>query len=176
MAYNLLNVCMVVFQYVGNVKKMKRIFCLSFIFLFACSTLSACGTFAETKEALKKNASLPADSENDEAEEKREIRTIHDIRQNTMADKLGRGLANIVLSPWEIPKQIMRETEQSNAFYGATSGVFVGFGRTALRIAVGAVETATFLLPFPTSYDPIMRPAYVFQEDESEKESELVED
>ena len=93
----------------------------------------------------------------------------------TPIDKLGRGLSNITLSLGEIPKQVMRETEESNLFYGLTSGLFVGIGRTILRTAVGVYDTATFLFPYPKDYAPIMKPAHIFQTKEKEEETELEE-
>ncbi|MBF0275715.1 MAG: exosortase system-associated protein, TIGR04073 family [Nitrospinae bacterium] len=90
-------------------------------------------------------------------------------------DKLGRGISNATLAIGEIPKQVMKETRESNLFYGMTSGFFVGLVRTVLRTAVGVFEIATFPVPYPNDYAPIMKPAHVFQSNIEEKETELEE-
>ncbi len=155
---------------------MNRASLLTALFLFVSALTLNFGTISLSYADEAENKTVITKQEVSDTEEGRKERTVYDIKQNNAIDKLGRGLSNIVLAPWEIPKQIMKETDKSNGFYGATSGTFVGLGRTVLRVAVGAVEVATFLVPFPTSYNPVMRPAYVFQDDKAEEETELVEE
>ena len=71
--------------------------------------------------------------------------------------KLGRALANIILSPAELIQTptAMNEREGNNA--AATYGVFKGLGRFAFRIGAGVYEMFTF--PFPT-YRGSYRPPY----------------
>ena len=90
-------------------------------------------------------------------------------------DKFGRGATNVTLGLGEIPIQVMRETEESNIFYGMTTGLAVGFGRTVLRTAVGVYELGTFLIPYPLNYAPIMKPEHVFLDSQEEIEMELEE-
>ncbi len=86
----------------------------------------------------------------------------------TPFDKLGRGMANLALGSFEIPRQIIRvnkgddeETTHDVAgiFLGPAKGVAYFIGRTA----VGFYEVATFMLP---PYEPVIKPEYIFSEEE----------
>jgi len=70
--------------------------------------------------------------------------------------KLGRGLLNILDAIVEVPGTMMRETEAEGAATGMTKGVVVGVVNTLIRALVGAYEVATFPVPVPEGYAPIM--------------------
>ena len=77
--------------------------------------------------------------------------------------KLGRGVSNALGGWLEIPATAhawysQRDTAGS-LIGGTVHGVVRGIGRTA----VGLFETATFLLPIPAGYAPIVPPLGYFQ-------------
>lgn len=78
--------------------------------------------------------------------------------------KLGRGLANILTSPLEVPEQISRTNNSDGPFAGYTVGVLKGFGWALGRACVGAYEAVTFALPFPQGYKPILKDPEYFLE------------
>ena len=79
--------------------------------------------------------------------------------------KLGRGLANIVTSPMEVINQTTRTNATSGGIAAVTVGVLKGVGWTLGRAVVGVYETATFMLPWPNDYGPILRDPEYFLED-----------
>ena len=80
------------------------------------------------------------------------------------ATKLGRGLCNIVTSPFEVINQTTRTNESDGGFAAATVGVLKGVGWTLGRAFVGVYETITFILPWPDDYGPILRDPEYFME------------
>ena len=78
--------------------------------------------------------------------------------------KLGRGLCNIVTSPFEIINQTTRTNESDGGFAAATVGVLKGAGWILGRAVVGVYETVTFMLPWPGDYGPILRDPEYFIE------------
>ncbi len=77
-----------------------------------------------------------------------------------MWDKGGRGLANILTSPYEIVRQGKIDYEAKGGV-GIFSGGFRGLFYVVGRIVVGAYELITFPIPLPAGYEPIFRPEYV---------------
>lgn len=75
--------------------------------------------------------------------------------------KLGRGIANIGTGILEIPSNIVSVTEEDGYLAGATYGIVKGIAWAVLRTTVGAYETATFLIPIPFHYDPILEPEFL---------------
>lgn len=82
--------------------------------------------------------------------------------QYNMGDKFVRGLANILTSPLEIPRNVQNLTEESGVLVGWTGGICQGIGMMALRIIVGAYETVTFPVPLPADYVPVIQPEFVW--------------
>ncbi|HWI40201.1 MAG TPA: exosortase system-associated protein, TIGR04073 family [Verrucomicrobiae bacterium] len=80
-----------------------------------------------------------------------------------MAQKLVRGVTNVVTSPAELAKQTV-VTVNSMGAPGIIIGPLKGIGMTAYRAFIGATETVFFLVPAPGYYDPMIDPAYVWQE------------
>ncbi len=72
--------------------------------------------------------------------------------------KLGTGLSNLVLSPLEIPKNIINTTNEANLALGSTGGVAKGFLHMAGRFMAGIVDVMTF--PLPT--EPLTTPQFVW--------------
>ena len=65
----------------------------------------------------------------------------------------------------EIPKGVSDTTKESNALSGSTLGFIKGSGLAIARCAAGVYETATFLLPIPEGYAPVVEPEFVFGKD-----------
>ena len=70
--------------------------------------------------------------------------------------KLGRGLANCITCPLEIIKGIGDAGNENGVFAGLTWGVCQGVVNTVKRAVVGVYEVATFPIPFPKNYEPII--------------------
>ncbi len=78
--------------------------------------------------------------------------------------KLGRGVANMVTFPMEVPEQMSRTNNSDGPFAGATVGVIKGLGWAVGRALVGVYETATFLIPYPKDFKPVLNdPEYFFE-------------
>ena len=80
------------------------------------------------------------------------------------SDKLSRGVLNVISSPVEIARTIDVERKDKGNGYGWTVGLIKGFGRTFLRLGLGAVEVLTFPFNFPDEHKaPLMSPEFVWQ-------------
>ena len=82
-----------------------------------------------------------------------------------MLRKLGRGAANVVTSPLEIPKSIQKVLYDDGPVAGVTYGLVEGGYKGLLRAVVGVYEVFTFPIPFPADYEPIVVPEFLFQPD-----------
>lgn len=71
-----------------------------------------------------------------------------------MGAQLGRGLANVVTSPAEIPCTMTQDTKEMGA-----SGLATGFGKGTFfmlrRILIGVSEIGTFILPADRTIPPV---------------------
>ena len=76
--------------------------------------------------------------------------------ENTAITKLGRGLLNIADAVVEIPGTMIRENAENGAASAWTNGVFQGIVNTVKRAAVGVYEVASFPIPAPADYAPIL--------------------
>ncbi|MCK5355586.1 MAG: exosortase system-associated protein, TIGR04073 family [Methyloprofundus sp.] len=72
-----------------------------------------------------------------------------------IGQKVLRGLSNSTLSFFEIPKNMIMVTNQSNFLYGMTAGVALGALNTVGRTAVGINDFIFFLLPTKPVVYPI---------------------
>lgn len=70
--------------------------------------------------------------------------------------KLGRGLSNCATCPIELPNQISKTNNVDGPMAACTYGVVKGIVMFAFRAVVGVYETATFLIPVPPGYAPIL--------------------
>jgi len=78
-----------------------------------------------------------------------------------MGTKLGRGILNVATCWMEVPNQIENRIAEDGPGAGGTVGVFEGIGMTVARAVVGVYEIATFPIPLPDDYEPILKdPAY----------------
>jgi putative exosortase-associated protein (TIGR04073 family) len=78
--------------------------------------------------------------------------------------KLGRGVANVLTSPFALIQGMGDAKEEGGIFAGCTWGVFMGVVNVVKRIAVGAFEIATFPVPIPENYGPILTDPEFFME------------
>lgn len=76
--------------------------------------------------------------------------------------KLGRGVVNGATGWAEVPKQTVIGGQDGGAT-GVVGGFFKGIGMGVARTAVGAYEIATFWAPVPERFEPVMKPATVFE-------------
>lgn len=84
-------------------------------------------------------------------------------------EKLGRGIANIIGAPKEIPVQMLGSAVEMNEKYdngaavlaGAFSGIFKGVGWGVYRLVAGVYDVVTFPFPIPTYEYSIIEPEYV---------------
>ena len=79
--------------------------------------------------------------------------------------KLGRGLANIITFPLEIPNNISKTNNSDGPFAGWTVGVLKGLWWAGARAVVGVYETVSFPVPAPKDYQPILKDPEYFLED-----------
>jgi len=81
--------------------------------------------------------------------------------------KLGRGVCNVATSPYELIYQTMKSNNSDGAFAAVTVGVLKGVGMIAVRALVGVYEIASFPIPFPRGYQPILKDPEFFFEDQN---------
>ena len=86
--------------------------------------------------------------------------------------KLGRGIANVVTCPFEIPVTMINtyckdKGYVESLFFGLPNGIF----NMVVRCAVGAYELVTFPLPFPENYRPMVEPEFLWSEGREENAS-----
>lgn len=79
-----------------------------------------------------------------------------------MSIKFWRGVVNVATCPVEIPKQI-HTTTRDLGVPGPFVGLLKGVLMTVYRGVGGAVETGSFPVPAPKNYEPLLKPAYVWQ-------------
>jgi putative exosortase-associated protein (TIGR04073 family) len=75
--------------------------------------------------------------------------------------KLGRGVLNTATGWGEIPKQTIIGSKEEGVL-GGVEGFVKGIGLGVARTLAGAFEIVTFWAPVPEQFEPVMRPATVF--------------
>ncbi|MFC1577206.1 exosortase system-associated protein, TIGR04073 family [Candidatus Omnitrophota bacterium] len=71
-------------------------------------------------------------------------------------DKLGRGICNTSTCFFEVISQSAKVKEEKGSIAGMTLGLAKGVMMTMVRAVVGVYEIATFPVPFPGGYKPIL--------------------
>ena len=66
--------------------------------------------------------------------------------------KFGRGISNVLTCWLELPKNFHEGTQEENPILGAGWGLVKGGGLAVTRLAVGAYEAISFLVPYPKGY------------------------
>ena len=77
-------------------------------------------------------------------------------------EKLARGVVNATTGWVEVPKETARGAQEAG-LPGLIGGLVKGVALGATRTVVGGVEIGTFMLPVPDRYEPILKPATVFE-------------
>lgn len=78
-----------------------------------------------------------------------------------MAAKAFRGFENVTLGfVTEWPKTIYYDSVHHGIPYGVTVGAVRGVGMGVLRTGVGTYEVATFPVPLPRNYSPMLYPEF----------------
>lgn len=71
-------------------------------------------------------------------------------------NKFGRGMCNLVTFPMEIIEQSKRVKAEYGSTAGMTYGIARGLLMAGVRAIVGVYEVATFCIPYPIEYKPIL--------------------
>lgn len=79
-----------------------------------------------------------------------------------IARKLGRGVANVVTAPLELIRKPYLVGEEEGGFAGITVGLAQGVKAMAMRELAGLYEVATFCLPIPKEFQPLVYPEFVY--------------
>jgi putative exosortase-associated protein (TIGR04073 family) len=77
-------------------------------------------------------------------------------------EKLARGVVNITTGWVEMPKQAALGAQEAGP-PGLIGGLLKGVALGVTRTVVGGLEAGTFFLPIPDRYEPILKPATVFE-------------
>jgi len=89
--------------------------------------------------------------------------SISSAEQRSYGGKVGqktlRSLSNLTLSIMEVPKGMIKTTNDSNILYGLTAGTLLGAINTIGRTCVGALDFITF----PLATKPIVQPVHPWQ-------------
>ena len=89
------------------------------------------------------------------------------VHANGPMKKLSRGVANVVTSPFELPKGMGDTKAEKGIFAGLTWGIVQGTVNIVKRAVVGVYEIATFPIPLPKDYEPILEdPEFFLQKDQ----------
>lgn len=87
-----------------------------------------------------------------------------ELTSSSPGQKALRGAANLTLGLFvEWPKTICYEAREQGPLVGIPAGFLAGFGLALMRMGVGAYELATFPIPIPDDYKPILSPRYPFE-------------
>ena len=71
-------------------------------------------------------------------------------------EKLGRGVSNVLFGWAEIPLNIHKRYTESDTGGSYISGAVHGVVKGVVRTGVGVYETATFFLPYPEDFRPVL--------------------
>ena len=83
-----------------------------------------------------------------------------------MLRKAGRGLANFFTCVFEVPKSVQQTLYDEGPAAAVTFGLLDGLTKLVVRGSVGLFEVATFPIPIPRNYAPIVEPEFLFKPDE----------
>lgn len=87
-----------------------------------------------------------------------------ELTSSSPGQKALRGAANLTLGLFiEWPKTICYEAREQGPLVGIPAGFLAGFGLGLMRMGAGAYELATFPIPIPADYKPILSPRYPFE-------------
>lgn len=76
--------------------------------------------------------------------------------------KLGRGAANVVTAPLELIRNPYLVSERDGGLAGITVGLVHGVKDLVVRAVAGVYEVATFMLPVPKGFRPLVSPEFIY--------------
>lgn len=76
--------------------------------------------------------------------------------------KLGRGVANVATAPLELIRVPYLTSQRDGGVAGLSVGMVQGAWSVVVRELAGLVEVTTFLIPLPRSFQPLIRPEFVY--------------
>ena len=79
-------------------------------------------------------------------------------------EKLGRGVGNVIGGWLEVPLNIQKRYHPSDMLTSSLAGAGVGIVKGVVRTGVGLFEAATFCIPYPEGYAPILPPLDYFKD------------
>lgn len=82
--------------------------------------------------------------------------------EDNPATKLGRGVVNATTGWVEVPKQATLGAQEAG-LPGLFGGLFQGLAQGIARTVAGGYEVGSFWAPIPDRYEPVMKPATVFE-------------
>jgi len=77
---------------------------------------------------------------------------------NDPITKLGRGFSNVITSPVEFAVAYTIVGQDANVFTALIGGTVYGAIKMVTRVLAGVYEIATFPLPIPADYRPVLEP------------------
>ena len=80
----------------------------------------------------------------------------------TMCNKLQRGLTNIVTGWFEIPNNMSTGFAKRDYISAFCIGLPKGCWMMIVRTGAGVYDTATFMVPLPKDYKPLLEPEFAF--------------
>jgi putative exosortase-associated protein (TIGR04073 family) len=83
-------------------------------------------------------------------------------RFESMLNKLGRGMTNIVTGLLELPFAIDTEIDETGVYKGIPFGILKGLVRSIVRMSAGVYEVISFPIEVPEDYVPVFDPEFVF--------------
>ena len=83
---------------------------------------------------------------------------------DSMMNKLGRGISNVLTGWVEIPKQVGKSVRELDPFTGLVVGTVKGIGWGYARTVTGVYEVLTFPFPTPANYSPLLEPEFIVQD------------
>jgi len=66
--------------------------------------------------------------------------------------KMGRGVVNVLTCWIELPRKVSQGWEEKDPLLGVGAGLVRGSGLAVARLALGAYEAVSFLIPLPQGY------------------------
>jgi len=95
------------------------------------------------------------------------VMLLSDVYAQEPLTKLGRGISNATLGFLELPMNIQSVGKESGIGPAISYGLLKGAGRAILRTFLGIYETATFWIPIPDNFEPILtNPEFIFEKEE----------
>ena len=86
-----------------------------------------------------------------------------------IGQKFIRGVTNTFTGWVEMPKQVYLRTTKGPLVTGVVQGILGGIGMSFARTSAGLYDIATFPLPLPWHYGPLLEPEYVWQAEEPDE-------